>query len=177
MRIKIEEYSRESIQSTKSFIWDQMPHCRGRRRESMWLKPRGRVSKRCGTWTGLKSHNIFLFLIRRTVDKEVSELIYTWKRWLWVLPQGLDSVQFSSVAQSCPTPATPWTAARQSSLSITNSQGLLKLMSIELVMHKSQEALKQPNWKLQVTWLKVLTSRDDLVDIFLELVFIGFNDR
>ena len=29
--------------------------------------------------------------------------------------------------------ATPWTAARQASLSITNSQGLLKLMSIELV--------------------------------------------
>ena len=29
---------------------------------------------------------------------------------------------------------TPWTAARQASLSITNSQGLLKLMSIESVM-------------------------------------------
>ena len=30
--------------------------------------------------------------------------------------------------------ATPWTAARQASLSITNSRNLLKLMSIELVM-------------------------------------------
>ena len=30
--------------------------------------------------------------------------------------------------------ATPWTAARQASLSITNSRSLLKLMSIELVM-------------------------------------------
>jgi len=29
---------------------------------------------------------------------------------------------------------TPWTAARQASLSITNSQSLLKLMSIELVI-------------------------------------------
>ena len=29
---------------------------------------------------------------------------------------------------------TPWTAARQASLSITNSQSLLKLMSIQLVM-------------------------------------------
>ena len=29
---------------------------------------------------------------------------------------------------------TPWTAARQASLSITNSWSLLKLMSIELVM-------------------------------------------
>ena len=30
--------------------------------------------------------------------------------------------------------ATPWTAARQTSLSITNSRSLLKLMSIKLVM-------------------------------------------
>ena len=43
------------------------------------------------------------------------------------------SVQFSSVSQSCLT-ATPWAAARQASLSITNSQSLLKLMSIESVM-------------------------------------------
>ena len=34
--------------------------------------------------------------------------------------------------------ATPWTAARQASLSITNSQSLLKLMSIELVMPSNQ---------------------------------------
>ena len=32
---------------------------------------------------------------------------------------------------------TPWTAARQASLSITNSQSLLKLMSIESVMPSS----------------------------------------
>ena len=41
--------------------------------------------------------------------------------------------QFSSVTQLCPTNcvfATPWTAARQASLSITNSWSLLKLMSI-----------------------------------------------
>ena len=42
------------------------------------------------------------------------------------------SVQFSrSVVSSS---ATPWTAARQASLSITNSQSLLKLTSIKLVM-------------------------------------------
>ena len=43
-------------------------------------------------------------------------------------------VQFSSVTQSCPLFVTLWTAARQASLSITNSQSLLKPMSIELVM-------------------------------------------
>ena len=39
-----------------------------------------------------------------------------------------------SASQSCSTFATPWTEARQDSLSITNSQSLLKLMSIESVM-------------------------------------------
>ena len=43
-------------------------------------------------------------------------------------------LQFSSVTQSCLTLCDPWTAACQVSLSITNSQSLLKLMSIESVM-------------------------------------------
>ena len=47
---------------------------------------------------------------------------------------GFLMIQFSSVTQSRLTLATPWTAACQASLSITNSQSLLKLMSIELVM-------------------------------------------
>ena len=49
--------------------------------------------------------------------------------WLW----------FSSVTQLCPTLSrtlcrAPWTAARQASLSIANSQSLLKLMPFEVVM-------------------------------------------
>ena len=39
-----------------------------------------------------------------------------------------------SIAQSCPTFATPWTAACQASLSFAISQNLLKLMCIESVM-------------------------------------------
>ena len=44
--------------------------------------------------------------------------------------------EFSSVQSLCHVQllATPWTTARQASLSITNSQSLLKLMSIESVM-------------------------------------------
>ena len=38
------------------------------------------------------------------------------------------------ITQSCPTLLTPWTAACQASLSITNFWSLLKLMPIELVM-------------------------------------------
>ena len=40
--------------------------------------------------------------------------------------------------------ATPWTAARQASLSMTNSWSLLKLMSIELVMPSNHLILCRP---------------------------------
>ena len=39
---------------------------------------------------------------------------------------------------------TPWTTARQASLSITNSQSLLKLMSVESVMQSSHLILCHP---------------------------------
>ena len=58
--------------------------------------------------------------------------------------------QFSSVTQLCPTMdwsmvfATPWTAAHQASLSITNSWSLFKLMSIELVMPSNHLILCHP---------------------------------
>jgi len=54
--------------------------------------------------------------------------------------------QFSSVQSlSCvPYFATPWAAARQASPSITNSQNLLKLMSIESVMPSSDLILCHP---------------------------------
>ena len=53
---------------------------------------------------------------------------------------GKTSVQSSSVQSlSCVRLfATPWTAAHQASLSITNSRSLLKLLSIELVMDAIQ---------------------------------------
>ena len=47
-------------------------------------------------------------------------------------------------AQSCPLFATPWTAACQASLSITNSQSLPKLMSIESVMPANHLILCRP---------------------------------
>ena len=43
-------------------------------------------------------------------------------------------IQFSSVAHHIQLFVTPWTAARQASLSITNSWNLFKLMSFESVM-------------------------------------------
>ena len=54
------------------------------------------------------------------------------------------NVQFSSVAQKYQLFATPWTAAHQASLSITNSQSLLKLMSIESVIPSKHLTLCHP---------------------------------
>ena len=55
-------------------------------------------------------------------------------------------VQFSSVQSLSHVRlfATPWTAAHQASLSITNSWGLPKLMSIELVMPSNHLILCHP---------------------------------
>ena len=50
----------------------------------------------------------------------------------------------SSVTQSCLTFVTTWTAACQASLSITNSQSLLKLMFIESVMPSNHLILCHP---------------------------------
>ena len=53
----------------------------------------------------------------------------------------------SSVPFSCSVmcnSVTPWTAARQTSLSITNSRSLLKLMSIQLVMPSNHLILSRP---------------------------------
>ena len=52
------------------------------------------------------------------------------------------SIQFSCSVMS--DSVTPWTAARQASLSITNSQSLLKLMSIESVMPSNHLILCHP---------------------------------
>ena len=69
-------------------------------------------------------------------------ILYIWKYILIDIPykhpvpvQSLSHVQLF---------ATPWIAARQASLSITNSQSLLKLMSIESVMPSSHLSLCCP---------------------------------
>ena len=52
--------------------------------------------------------------------------------------------QFSSVTQSCPTLCDPMDCTHQASLSITNSQSLFKLMSIESVMPSNHLILCYP---------------------------------
>ena len=59
---------------------------------------------------------------------------------------GRGSVQFSKVQSLSPVQlsVTPWTAARQASLSIPNSQSLLKLVSIESVIPSNHLILCRP---------------------------------
>ena len=59
--------------------------------------------------------------------------------------------------------ATPWTAARQASLSITNLQGLLKLMSIESVMPSNHLILCHPLLLLTSIFLSIRVFSDESV--------------
>ena len=70
-------------------------------------------------------------------------------------------LQFSLVSQLYPT---PWTAAHQAFLSITNSQSLLKLMSIESVMPSNHLILCRPLLLLPLVYpiIKVFSSESAL---------------
>ena len=72
---------------------------------------------------------------------------------------------FSLVTQYCVRFfVTPWTAARQASLSITNAQSLLKLMSIESVMPSNLLILYRP--------LLLLSSKDPSIRVFSKESFL-----
>ena len=81
---------------------------------------------------------------------------------------------------------TPWTAARQTSLSITNSQSLPKLMSIESVMPSNHLILCHPlllpsifpsirvfsnESALRIRWPSIGVSASTSVHIYLRLLF------
>ena len=76
-----------------------------------------------------------------------------WKLW------------FSSVQSLSPGPlfATPWTAAHQTSLSITNSQSLLKLVSIESVMWSNHLILCSPLLLLPPIFPRIRVSSNESV--------------
>ena len=63
---------------------------------------------------------------------------------IFISPFQFSTIQFSSVAQLCLTLATPWTAARQAYLSITNSQSPPKPMSMRSVMTSNHLILCLP---------------------------------
>ena len=69
-------------------------------------------------------------------------VISSWAKGFWATYKVPHLLLFNRSAMS--DSATPWTAARQASLSITNSWSLLKLMSIELVMPSNHLVLCLP---------------------------------
>ena len=95
----------------------------------------------CEIWTIKKAE-------RRRMD---AFELWCWRRFSrvpWIAKISnqsiLKEISFSLVARSCPTLATPWTAAHQASLSITNSQSPPKLMSIKSVMPSNHLILCHP---------------------------------
>ena len=82
-------------------------------------------------WQALKTFLSFKLLCQASEKIHITPFRRQWKR------------DISSVDQSCPTLATPWIAARQASLSITNSRSSLRLTSIESVM--PSPSLPAPN--------------------------------
>ena len=77
----------------------------------------------------------------------------------YILLQSISSVQSFSCVQLF---ATPWTAARQASLSITNSRSLFKLMSVELVMPSNHLILCHPLLLLIFPSIRVLSNESVL---------------
>ena len=94
-------------------------------------------------------------------------LLLLWQQERWPGCGGFSSVQFShSVMYDS---ATSWTAAHQASLSITNSQSLLKLMSIELMMPSNHLILCHPLLLLPSIFpsLRVFSNESNVVQVSL----------
>ena len=95
------------------------------------------------------------------VNNEIKEEILKvpWNKWQ---PRRLCSVQSLSRVQLF---ATSWTAAHQASQSITNSQSLLKLMSIELVMPSNHLILCHPFLLLSIFTRIRVSSNESILRI------------
>ena len=94
---------------------------------------------------------LIFYLYSTSLSKTKKRLIRTSSCYVFTWQKGQRSFQFSSVHFSSVQSlsrvrlfATPWIAAHQASLSITNSRSLLQLMSIELVMPFNHLILCRP---------------------------------
>ena len=108
--------------------------------DSLWSYRLHIAAKLLSPWdfpgknTGMDCHFLLQGIFRTQGSSGTEGRLFTiwamreWKCW------SLSSVQLLSRVRLF---ATPWTAARQASLSITNPQSSLKLMSIELVIPSS----------------------------------------
>ena len=107
-------------------------------------------------------------------DKGVSKFdCDLYKMFHDTLVRSQNYVQFSySVVSGS---VTPWTAARQASLSITNSQSFLKLMSIELVMSSNHLNLCHPLFLLSLIFPSMRVFSNESVLSIRWLKYWSFN--
>ena len=103
---------------------------------------------RVGHDLGTKQWELNVCHCKEHYDQHLATIIIFRPGFLPDICQGVrlmdHSVQFSSVLNRVGLFGTPWTAACQASLSITNSRSSLKLMSIESVMPSSHLILCRP---------------------------------
>ena len=83
--------------------------------------------------------------------------------------------QLSSVTQSCLTLCNPWTEACQTSLSITNTWSLLKLMSIELVMPSNHLILCHPLLLLPSIFFRIRVFPNELILLIRWTMYWSFS--
>ena len=105
-------------------------------------KNRSNLGENSTLYLYLNINFIFISSNGSSLPKDEQEVIQLYIHFIITLWSC--TVQFSSVAQSCRLFATPWTAAHQASLSITNSWNLPKLISIESVMPSNHLILYLP---------------------------------
>ena len=119
----------------------------------------------CGLCSVCCNYSTLLLFVNASIDKMkinkygcfpifIACLLIKLSNFILKNRKGFDSVQFSHSVVS--DSATPWTAACQASLSITNSWSLLKLMSIESVMPSNHLILHHPLLLLLSIFLSIM---------------------
>ena len=127
------------FQSTCAYLWAPGADSRGAHVVMTWfvLGP-GKTCRTCESFSTMMNEMTHLF---QYCQKRVILLLHP--NHLPLFSKSLSSVQFSHSVVSNSL-RSPWTAACQASLSITNSQSLLKLMPIQLVMPSNHIILCHP---------------------------------
>ena len=120
---------------------------------SPWLHTAGILKRRSGgpfhiTWDNRICTDLGLLLLLSQGSQwgDTPPPLAKWEMSSFSEDFPFSTIQFSSVQSLSHVQlfVTPWIAARQASLSITNSQSLLKLMSVESVMPSSHLILCRP---------------------------------
>ena len=95
-------------------------------------------------YTKNKSTFIILYIVQLLISRKRAGINILWKKSYDKPRQHIKRVVIVQLLSCVQLFGTPWTAAHQASQSITNSQHLLKLMSIESVMPPNHLILCRP---------------------------------